>query len=73
MKDLRRPSFDEYFMAIANVIRTRSTCNRRAYGAVIVKDRKIVSTGYHVVHVPARERIFHPNTHAIHEGHHCIQ
>lgn len=46
MKDLRRPSFDEYSMAIANVIRTRSTCNRRAYGAVIVKDRKIVSTGY---------------------------
>ena len=46
VKEPFRVSFDEYFMAIANVIRSRSTCNRRQYGAVIVKNRKIVSTGY---------------------------
>lgn len=45
-RNTSKPSFDEYFMAIAHTIRCRSTCNRRQYGAVIVKNRKIVSTGY---------------------------
>jgi len=42
----RRPSWDEYFIEIAQVVSKRSTCLRRAYGAVIVKDEVIVSTGY---------------------------
>ena len=42
----RRPSFDEYFMQIAKVVATRSTCTRRHVGAVIVKDNHILSTGY---------------------------
>ncbi len=42
----RRPSWDEYFLEIARVVSSRSTCLRRRYGAVIVKDRVIVSTGY---------------------------
>jgi dCMP deaminase len=41
-----RPSWDEYFINIAKVVSSRSTCLRRRYGAVIVKDRVIVSTGY---------------------------
>ncbi|NOZ25509.1 MAG: cytidine deaminase [Nitrospirae bacterium] len=41
-----RPSWDEYFIEIARVVSTRSTCLRRRYGAVIVKDNVIVSTGY---------------------------
>lgn len=41
-----RPSWDEYFLEIARVVATRSTCLRRRYGAVIVNDRIIVSTGY---------------------------
>ena len=41
-----RPSWDEYFMKIAEVVKTRSTCLRRQVGAVIVKDKQILSTGY---------------------------
>ena len=41
-----RPSWEEYFLEIAKVVSTRSTCLRRRYGAVIVKDNVIVSTGY---------------------------
>lgn len=41
-----RPDWDNYFIEIAKVISSRSTCLRRKYGAVIVKDRVIVSTGY---------------------------
>ncbi len=41
-----RPSWDEYFMNLLDVIRTRSTCLRRQVAAVIVKDKQIISTGY---------------------------
>ena len=41
-----RPSWDEYFMEIADLVRTRSTCVRRQVGAVIVKDKRILATGY---------------------------
>jgi dCMP deaminase len=43
---LKRPSWDEYFIEIAKLVASRSTCLRRRYGAVIVKDKVIVSTGY---------------------------
>ena len=43
---MKRPSFDEYFMKIAKIVATRSTCLRRKVGAVIVKDNHILSTGY---------------------------
>jgi dCMP deaminase len=43
---MSRKSWDEYFMAIAELVAERSTCLRRQVGAVIVKDRKILSTGY---------------------------
>ncbi len=41
-----RPSWDEYFMRIAQVASLRSNCIKRKVGAVVVKDRRIVSTGY---------------------------
>ena len=44
-----RPSWDDYFMKIAEDVSTRTTCIRRRVGAVIVKDRWIISTGYNGV------------------------
>jgi dCMP deaminase len=41
-----RPDWDVYFMDIAHVVKTRSNCSRRNVAAVIVKDRRIISTGY---------------------------
>jgi dCMP deaminase len=41
-----RPSWDEYFMSIARLVSGRATCLRRKVGAVIVKDRRILATGY---------------------------
>ena len=41
-----RPSWDEYFMKIAQVVALRSNCSRRHVAAVIVKDKRIISTGY---------------------------
>ena len=41
-----RPSWNEYFMEIAHLVKRRATCLRRQVGAVIVKDRNILATGY---------------------------
>lgn len=41
-----RPSWDQYFMNIVELVKERSTCLRREVGAVIVKDRRILTTGY---------------------------
>lgn len=41
-----RPGWDHYFMEIAEVVRKRSTCLRRHVGALIVKDNRILATGY---------------------------
>ena len=42
----KRPDWDTYFMRIAQLVSERSTCLRRKVGAVIVKDRRILTTGY---------------------------
>ena len=42
----KRPSWDEYFIAIMKEVAKRSTCIRRQVGAVLVKDKRIISTGY---------------------------
>lgn len=42
----KRQSWDEYFLNIAQEVATRSTCNRKHVGAVIVRDRSILATGY---------------------------
>ncbi len=41
-----RCSWDEYFMAIAEKVATRSTCDRKHVGCVLVRDKMILSTGY---------------------------
>jgi len=41
-----RPAWDAYFMEIAGIVAKRSTCIRRNVGALIVKDKRILSTGY---------------------------
>jgi dCMP deaminase len=41
-----RPTYDEYFMEMAYVVSKRSTCLRRQVGAILVKDKHILSTGY---------------------------
>jgi dCMP deaminase len=45
-KKAQRPSWDEYFIGIARLVSKRSTCLRRKVGAVIVKNRRILATGY---------------------------
>ncbi|MBS7618264.1 hypothetical protein KEJ25_06655, partial [Candidatus Bathyarchaeota archaeon] len=44
--ELSRPSWDEYFMEMARLVAKRSTCLRKKVGAVLVKDRRVISTGY---------------------------
>ena len=41
-----RPDWDSYFMAIATVVASRSTCDRAEVGAVIVRDKRILTTGF---------------------------
>jgi dCMP deaminase len=43
---MQRPTWDEYFMEITRLVARRSTCLRRQVGAVLVKDRNILATGY---------------------------
>lgn len=62
-KQRRRPTLDEYFMNIAHHVARRSTCYRRNVGAVIVKDKRLLATGYNGV--PAGI------THCIYRG--CIR
>ncbi|MDD4899541.1 MAG: cytidine/deoxycytidylate deaminase family protein [Candidatus Omnitrophica bacterium] len=42
----KRPTWDEYFLEVANLVAKRSTCHRRHVGAVLVKDKRILATGY---------------------------
>jgi len=42
----KRPSWDDYFMRIAELLATRSTCLRHNVGAVLVRDKRILATGY---------------------------
>lgn len=46
LMNFERPDWDEYFMSIAKVVASRSNCIKRKVAAIIVKDRRIVSTGY---------------------------
>src|SRR5262249_9019539 len=41
-----RPSWDEYFMNIAKAVASRSTCTRRSVGALVVREKRILATGY---------------------------
>ncbi|GAB6086239.1 deoxycytidylate deaminase [Alkaliphilus crotonatoxidans] len=41
-----RPSWDQYFMEMAEIAKKRSTCGRRQVGAVLVKDKRVLASGY---------------------------
>lgn len=45
-KNVKRLSWDRYFLKIAKVVSERSTCLRRKVGAILVKDKQILATGY---------------------------
>ncbi|MFH1827058.1 MAG: dCMP deaminase family protein [bacterium] len=42
----KRPAWDEYFMMLVDVVKKRADCTRRHVGAIVVKDNRIISTGY---------------------------
>jgi len=46
LKEIQRPSWDEYFMNIAKVVAARSNCIKRKVATIIVKDKRVISTGY---------------------------
>jgi len=46
MSDYKRPSWDEYFIELVNVVGKRGTCDRGRSGCVIVKDKRVLTTGY---------------------------
>jgi dCMP deaminase len=46
MSERIRASWDQYFMAIARQVATRSTCDRKHVGAVVVREKMILTTGY---------------------------
>jgi len=46
MNEQKRPSWDDYFLSIADLVSSRSTCLRRRVGAVVVKNKQVLATGY---------------------------
>lgn len=46
MAEIARPSWEEYFLQVADLVASRSTCLRRQVGAVLVRDERIIATGY---------------------------
>lgn len=71
MTTYQRPSWDDYFMSIAKIVATRSTCDRLRAGAVLVKDKRIISTGYNGA-PPGMPHCDGPVGHKMEEGH-CIR
>lgn len=74
-----RPSWDEYFMEIANAVSKRATCDRGRTGCVIVRDRQILVTGYVGAPkgFPHCDEVGHQMKQTVHEdGHitnHCVR
>lgn len=75
----RRPSWDEYFLNLVELVGTRSTCDRGKSGCIITKDKRILSTGYIGAPIGARHcddvgHEMHTVVHADnHESRHCIR
>ncbi|MDR2979091.1 MAG: cytidine/deoxycytidylate deaminase family protein [Bacteroidales bacterium] len=75
----RRPSWDEYFMEIANTVSKRATCDRGRSGCVIVRDRQILVSGYvgSPIGLPHCDEVGHQLKKTIHEDgtttQHCVR
>ena len=74
-----RPSWDEYFMEIANTVSKRATCDRGRSGCVIVRDRQILVTGYvgSPKGLPHCDEVGHQFRRVVHEdgtiSEHCVR
>lgn len=74
-----RPSWDEYFMKIVEMVGTRGTCDRFRGGCVITRDKRIMSTGYNgsPVGLPHCDEVGHEMHTVTHEdgerSRHCIR
>ncbi len=66
-----RPGWDDYYMAICRIVGTRSTCDRLRSGAVLVKDNRIMSTGYNGS-PPGLPHCDEAEGHLMEEGH-CVR
>ncbi len=75
----KRPSWDEYFMKLVEIVGERGTCDRGRSGAVIVKDKRILATGYvgAPAGLPSCDEIGHEMHSVTHEDgtitKHCIR
>jgi len=75
----KRPSWDEYFINIMDIVGTRGTCDRGQAGCVITRDNRILATGYAgapsgIEHCDDVGHEMHTVTHADgHESQHCIR
>ena len=75
----QRPSSDEYFLEVARVVGKRGTCDRGRLGVVIVKDKRILATGYvgSPIGMPHCDEVGHQMNKIIHEDgsvtQHCIR
>jgi dCMP deaminase len=74
-----RPSWDEYFMQIADTVASRATCDRGRSGCVIVRDRQILVTGYvgSPIGLPHCDEVGHQMKQVVHEDgkitNHCVR
>ena len=75
----KRPSWDEYFLQMAELVGTRGTCDRGHAGIVIVKDKRLLATGYagSPIGLPHCDEIGHEMTTVTNEegvtSRHCIR
>lgn len=75
----KRPSWDEYFLQMAELVGSRGTCDRGRAGAVIVKDKRILATGYvgAPVGLPSCDEVGHEMNAVTHEdgtiSRHCVR
>lgn len=75
----KRPSWDEYFLDMADMVGTRGTCDRGRAGAILVKDKRILATGYvgSPVGIPHCDEVGHEMHTVTHEdgsvSRHCIR
>lgn len=79
MNNHKRPSWDEYFMSITEMVGSRGTCDRGKSGCVITKNKRIISTGYvgspvGISHCDESGHEMHTVRHEDgHETRHCIR